>query len=225
MYSKTVWKNKTPFSLSFTLLELLIVIAIFAILVSLISPTMQKTLGNANMLMCTKQQQSMFQILTIYVDDFDGICPGPSVGGQFPKAIHSNGKPDRNIPGYFAPYVVLTMAPQKFQYIQEMICPSNDSIDLAKSPHLRPQYITYHISGFGRPLGYPSNSWGGTSYDPKPYHMIPSPTTAAFYSDVDYLNYKVAGFYDILSKQPIHFGVNRNFIYFDGHTDTVELLP
>jgi len=71
--------------LSFTLLELLVVITIIVILASILLPALQKAKGNAMTIKCAGNMKQFGQAFAAYSADFNGyICPYDSViGGKY----------------------------------------------------------------------------------------------------------------------------------------------
>lgn len=59
----------------FSLIELLIVVAIIAILVSLIQPALRKALQNANRAVCINQMKQVYFISVSYADDHSDFLP------------------------------------------------------------------------------------------------------------------------------------------------------
>lgn len=59
----------------FSLIELLIVVAIIAILTSLLSPALRKTLESARMVQCMNNCRSVHTAMTLYCDDHAGRFP------------------------------------------------------------------------------------------------------------------------------------------------------
>lgn len=70
-YRKTS-QQKIFIRLSFTLVELLIVISILAILISLLSPSLRKAFDTAHTITCTNNQKNIVQIVMRYSEDFNG---------------------------------------------------------------------------------------------------------------------------------------------------------
>ena len=59
----------------FTLLELLVVIAVIAILASLLLPALNKAKSIANSIVCTGNQRQLFYGCSLYLDDYGGTYP------------------------------------------------------------------------------------------------------------------------------------------------------
>jgi prepilin-type processing-associated H-X9-DG protein/prepilin-type N-terminal cleavage/methylation domain-containing protein len=59
----------------FSLIELLVVISIFAVLTSLLSPSLRKTIQYGNQISCAKKMKSVHLAITLYGEDHSGYFP------------------------------------------------------------------------------------------------------------------------------------------------------
>ena len=113
---------------AFTLVELLIVIAIIAILVTIIMPTVRSALGMARQATCSTNHRAICQALQAYHGDNDTF---PYNYGDY--APHKNGQDERWALGYLARYVGgSTTAPTCLRLLDEgefpsaYVCPAAD---------------------------------------------------------------------------------------------------
>lgn len=73
---------------AFTLVEMLVVVAIILILVGALIPALEKAQYHAIRSKCVSQHRQQFLAITCYANDFGGLYPG----GRFPNTV-SNGPP------------------------------------------------------------------------------------------------------------------------------------
>lgn len=67
----------------FTLVELLVVVAIFGILMSILLPSIQKARRKALNIVCVNQVKQVGTAQVLYCDDFSGFFPKLSVSGKY----------------------------------------------------------------------------------------------------------------------------------------------
>ena len=87
-------QNKSQAPKGFTLVELLVAVAILAVLTSLLQPALVKVLKSANVIVCATQQKEMGGILYFHTEDNDGLYPStmlPSVSDSY--WAYPNGDP------------------------------------------------------------------------------------------------------------------------------------
>lgn len=65
---------------SFTLIELLVVLAILAVLISLLGPSLSKTVKMAERVECGSNKRQVGAALYLYVEDFNGLFPNVKTG-------------------------------------------------------------------------------------------------------------------------------------------------
>lgn len=68
-------KSKSNSSSAFTLIEMLVVVAIIGIISAMLAPALQRALSNARKLQCTMNQKQMYAAFAMYADHFNGYLP------------------------------------------------------------------------------------------------------------------------------------------------------
>ncbi len=223
-------------AMAFTLVELLVVVAIIGILATLLLAASQRAIGAADSVKCAANLRLVGQAVTSYVNDnsfmvgrptllsswtpVPGQLPGPLNGGQHPWSCWKY----KGMLGYFlSPYLGLP-EPTGVEYIVPVLqCPAwkKKTTQLDGVSYLAPNSIVYGgvtNAPFGR-----VNS--GTGYpDPAPSRMVALPPVAlssiAVLQDVDKKNVSAGpDWYPPLPDKPVHNG-KRNTVYLDGHVET-----
>jgi len=70
----------------FSLIELLVVVAIIALLVSIMVPALGQARSQAKIIQCLANQRSIAQAMCLYLNSFDGYLPGsPNTSGIGPR--------------------------------------------------------------------------------------------------------------------------------------------
>jgi len=204
----------------FTLLELLIVLAIAATLSSLALVAMSRARANAQQLKCASNLRQIGTAINGYIADHDGRLPGPVFGGQ--PAYYSPWPNDGFLPTFLAPYLGLPLDPKHYPAKAEVfLCPAwkaavPPEYDKAYSRLYVMQNAAHFRDGTtGFPFGYPKIG-NNPMTEPVKINMIESLPQTAVMWDLDH--YDIGGF---SVQTPVHSG-KRNYLYFDGH---VELLP
>lgn len=145
----------------FSLIELLVVVAILVVLMSLLSPSLKSVFEHQTLIACKKQQRAMFMGMSLFVDDHDQkfwFTDFPAKVSGFDPSIHYSKYGQNEFGALFVyknntPYTFegITMTKRRpvglgalleKGYIQEMevfFCPSqepfDESLDL-KNPHM-----------------------------------------------------------------------------------------
>ena len=71
----------------FTLVELLVVMAIIALLIAMLLPSLAKARQSANTLQCATQMRQIAAAVELYADRFDGLYPPRHLGGRWPALL------------------------------------------------------------------------------------------------------------------------------------------
>ena len=83
------WKKNRKYR-SFTLIELLIVVAIIAILAGILMPALTKALDNARQAQCTSNFKQAGQAVLTYSTDFDDYVPTVAYGYTWSRILDDN---------------------------------------------------------------------------------------------------------------------------------------
>jgi prepilin-type N-terminal cleavage/methylation domain-containing protein/prepilin-type processing-associated H-X9-DG protein len=220
----------------FTLVELLVVMAVIAILASLLLPALSMAKGQAYKTQCINNFKQLGVTLQLYTDDHSGQLPGPVWLGFYEEFDNVD---FTRMPYYMATYMGLRAANATPQFAPLARCPS--AARKWKSPSssqplmsnyvplsymASPQITNVNTSVVTRPFGYPYTQPPfntGTNEPPKFLREIASPTLFWALTDVDQLNgFAAAYYYEFLPPDPVHGNV-RNQLFFDWHVSAVPV--
>ena len=97
---------------TFTLIELLIVIAIIAILAAILLPALTRAKESARRVICTANQSQTSKALIMYADDFNAVMPpGPPISdGSFGQWLNYHNRKTPHQVGYLYHYEYITDA-------------------------------------------------------------------------------------------------------------------
>lgn len=106
----------------FTLVELLITIAIIAILAALLLPALNSARDKAKTANCLSNKKQFLQAQLLYVQDFDGHMVFKSGNVEFPRLLAGKGNGAKLMPGAYLPWKVMvcpaSRAPATFEELQ-----------------------------------------------------------------------------------------------------------
>ena len=98
---------------NFTLVELLIVVAIIAILASMILPALRSTLDKARAISCTNNQKQLGTATFLYVDDNKGFLPANS-------KYYSSSATEAHWPTFLWSYITHEPITSNFAYLKQL---------------------------------------------------------------------------------------------------------
>ncbi|OGV55976.1 MAG: hypothetical protein A2017_07875 [Lentisphaerae bacterium GWF2_44_16] len=141
---------KTKRKRHFTLIELLIVIAIIAILSALLLPGLNKAKATAKRIVCANNMKQIYTCSMNYVTDFNGCLPPTGNGSNV---------------GYWATLSVEYYVPNQVLYSYKMDgifrCPSTVPVPLTPQYKVKTSYIASQGTWADPP---PSEPYGGWTY-------------------------------------------------------------
>lgn len=200
----------------FTLIELMVVIAIIAILAAILLPALQRTKEMAKSITCVNNEKQINLCFVNYVDDFNGRLPMYS-RSNWPTGQGSSPYPrwTEIMADYLAPAVYKSGTSYYIKGNSFLMCPSLETPD--------PTAIVYPGYGMNR-----YGIGGDSASAPKKYYQI---------SDVKYPSEQVE-FGDSIFSLPLklgnayvdfaitynHFRHNKlsNIVFCDGHVEPVK---
>jgi prepilin-type N-terminal cleavage/methylation domain-containing protein len=215
---------------AFTLTELLVAIAIIAILAALLLPVLSAAKQKSNRTQCINNFKQLGLAIQMYADDHGNQLPGPVWLGFYENYDNED---YTRLTYYLATYMGLPAPQSAPQDAPLARCPAAarcwteaDPTTLAMSlsrplSYMTVLYVTNLNSGVVvRPFGYPESSmppFTNEDEPPKLLHDIYNPALSWVLTDVDQQNgFPAAAYYAFLPKTPAHGSV-RNQLFFDWH--------
>jgi prepilin-type N-terminal cleavage/methylation domain-containing protein/prepilin-type processing-associated H-X9-DG protein len=218
---------------AFTLIELMVVIAIIAILAALLLPALSRGKGYAWRTQCSNNLKQLGTVIQLYADEHGDHLPGPAWQGLY--YIYDNSE-NVYLLYYLATYLSLPKPSATVQKCDVAICPASQALWKPQPAVLSTtlqQPLSYLVSisvtnvnddVVSRPFGYPYHLLpsGGTNENTKEIKDIRSPSTSWAIEDADQMNaVSLAQYYTFLPESPAH-GTVRNVIFFDWHVEAVK---
>jgi prepilin-type N-terminal cleavage/methylation domain-containing protein len=219
---------------AFTLIELMVVIAIIAILAALLLPVLGRAKQAAYRIQCVNNLKQLATAINTYADDHNDFLPGPVWQGLYP--LYATNTP-KFMPYYIATYLGQPAPSGTVRGIELGVCPASARITHeVSSGNLTTtlaQPISYIVSitvtntrddlvtrPFGYPYGSLPNSGPGSTNEPtKKLREIRSTSTCMAIVDADQLNaVSLAQYYPFLPTKRVHSD-KRNVLCFDWHVE------
>jgi prepilin-type N-terminal cleavage/methylation domain-containing protein/prepilin-type processing-associated H-X9-DG protein len=217
---------------AFTLMELLVTMAIIAILAALIFPALAAAKRKAQALHCVSNLKQDGLAMMTYINDNNDVLPGPCEWGQrcyYFNTTAVDGRFNTELSFYLATYLggenPQKMSGTESNYLQTMFCPGFGAFTPA-DPTPRMTGITYitsipytngvislPINAFGYPGTGGAEIYGTTPVKLTTLSTYGSLTDIYALSDVDA---EIYGDWPLVANTPSH-GDFRNALYFDGH--------
>ncbi len=216
---------KTCLNNAFSLLELLVGIAILAVLLLLGSGVVSRATQSLDKMRCTSNLQQVSKAIHLYTVENNGVLPGPLQGRQrvYTTPYHHGKRPgvgsNRQVCliDRIAPYIGLRIPSGNAYtpYVSDLfVCPAGRKQMAGKIEPESAKYYSTTVDPVVQPFGYYSSRG---ERPPLSLRNIPKPAEVMAMADHD----SVLQFDPDIPLTPSHHN-SRNVLYLDGH---VEALP
>ncbi|QYY37264.1 prepilin-type N-terminal cleavage/methylation domain-containing protein [Ruficoccus sp. ZRK36] len=223
--ASTMPPPSTNLRYAFSLLELLVTIAVVAILSSILVVSLSHVRQMANIATCSSSMRQIHTATMLYAGEHTNKLPGPLWSAQqawyrAPEYIR-----DGVLLNYIAPYLDLPGGTSTPQRADIFLCPAwadQEGETVAENPSARVYAVQYRVTLMNgesiRPFGY---AGGSSTTPPATLHELDNPGQQVMLFDLDA---DVVSSYrgnSLAAQHPVHGG-KRNYLFFDGHVECLK---
>jgi prepilin-type N-terminal cleavage/methylation domain-containing protein len=227
--SSEVQTRDRPRACGFTLVELLVVVAVLAILAAMLLPALARGRQRSSQAECLSNLKQLGQALQMYVDDNEDRLPGPLWNGV---QASCDANSSEEFLHYIAAYLGVAQLSGEPTVIPVAACPGymgaapgiNSIRDMeGRICYLLNPDVDPLPGNMVRPFGYPNPLQEPLKRSA--LNQYGSPATLFAISDVDKGNVTdpTVGWWGDLPYKPVH-GVTRNQVFFDSHVAPVRTV-
>lgn len=209
---------------AFSLMEMLVVIALIVLLISITLPSLNKARCRAEMTQCLSNMGQMGDAMHSFTVDHDGKLPGPSWYGQSARVSRGT----LSVSRFLAPYLGVIIPATGTGVNTTFICPSFSRV--APAGFNPADCVIYGAmseprSDGKRVFGYPAFD-SNPRYEPSKLTVVKSPSSAKAIRDIDFQLNGNAGWGERTAVTPIHCYTGgtdtfRNYLFFDSHAESI----
>lgn len=214
---------------AFTLIELLTVVAIVAILATILIPVVSSVRKASTNAQCVSTMRSIGTGIQMYVADNETL-PGPLYGHVIPQTrVNSSGPQGGHLFSFIAPYLSITTSSSNLPVPAEYLCVGwRQNVQGNWRTNNAPVYMVNGSANVPASNGrvFVQSPWGAANREGRlPFRYADIAELNDLHStwalsDLDALNTSSAA--SLLPQQPVH-GDHRNRLYFDWHVGRVTV--
>lgn len=202
----------------FTLLELLVVVAIIGILAAILMPAIGTVRSRASSAECAAQLRQVGTGWQMYLQDHGNILPTSHLGDPFSGQGPYYNRDPRRIQAHIGPYLEIEEAStwstseDKMSFTELLSWDAWQGARRGPGPSIIGN-LPIKLTNSPDPVKPP---WG------KSISLIENPSDSPMYTEADAVLVPSAGWSQFLPEQPVHGGY-RNTLFFDGHVEQVDV--
>ncbi|MBN8707898.1 MAG: type II secretion system protein [Verrucomicrobia bacterium] len=231
---------KTRHLRGFTLVEILVAIAVIGILAALLYPSLKKSREQANEALCANRLANIGKAVILYTNDHEMTLPGPPVSQSFAGWFDNSANPQKGglISSFLAPYLGSNLPdppPYKPGYSKEFICPTWEGYfgakkvaDVSSFGTLNCYVVNRRIIVDGVPVGN-SSPWGVLPGSPASWgSQTPMKLISVWQPSKNWMITELDQQGNFGSSTPLATPIHktfRNAVFFDAHVERVPVNP